>query len=338
MPRRRRRDYPGAIHHVMNQGNGQRPIFESRRDIRYFLSLVARRVRRGDIEVISYVIMTTHFHLVLRSRQGQISRSLQWIESMYARYFNRTREKHGGAYRGRFRSKLVESRAYFRVLIWYVDRNPVDAGMTRSPALYPYGSAWHYVRRRGPPWLQRTTVESMVCAIAGTAQYDPTEYVRVMCARESAGRRELIERAANSSKDAPLESIDDLVGAAPSHVQAWLARNAANADGCGTRRLVVSTIAVRSCVAAAAQVAGERTIRLTRKRRSFWVALEAGLLHGAAGCTLQAVAGIQEVSLASAQSRVRAHLAAVRTDAEYGATAAAVLGAAIREDFGPPGR
>lgn len=45
MPRRPRFDAPGLLHHVMNRGIARRRVFETRRDMRYFLALLAVEVR-----------------------------------------------------------------------------------------------------------------------------------------------------------------------------------------------------------------------------------------------------------------------------------------------------
>ncbi len=61
MPRRKRDDEPGAWLHVANRAIGRRVLFEDAPDVRFFLSCVAREVRRGTIEVHSFCIMTTHY-------------------------------------------------------------------------------------------------------------------------------------------------------------------------------------------------------------------------------------------------------------------------------------
>ena len=70
MARRNRCDTPGSWHHVVNRGIAKRPLFEDRDDIRYFLSRLAHEVRRGRIEVHAYCILTTHYHLLVRSPRG----------------------------------------------------------------------------------------------------------------------------------------------------------------------------------------------------------------------------------------------------------------------------
>jgi len=92
---RPRGDRPGAWHHVMNRGLARRPAFENRADIRFFLSLLARKVRQGQLELHAYAILTTHFHLLVRSPRGELSDAMMWIEAQYVRRFNRRRERDG---------------------------------------------------------------------------------------------------------------------------------------------------------------------------------------------------------------------------------------------------
>ena len=66
MARRSREDEPGSWHHVTNRALARRSFFEARADIRMFLSGVARAMRRGQIEVHAWCVLTTHF----RSRAG----------------------------------------------------------------------------------------------------------------------------------------------------------------------------------------------------------------------------------------------------------------------------
>ena len=91
----------------MNRAVGKRTLFEDKKDIRLFLACVARSVRRGEIRVHAYVIMTTHFHLLLESVKGELDVAMRRIESEYVMAFNRRHGRDGPLVRGRFRSKLV---------------------------------------------------------------------------------------------------------------------------------------------------------------------------------------------------------------------------------------
>ena len=88
MGRRLRSDAPGAWHHVMNRGIARRTIFESREDMRHFMGCVAGTVHHGLLEVHAHSVMTTHFHLLVRSPQGKLSKALQLIQHGYSLWFN----------------------------------------------------------------------------------------------------------------------------------------------------------------------------------------------------------------------------------------------------------
>lgn len=67
MPRPLRTDTPGSLHHITNRGVAHRTVFESRREVRFFLSRIAKVVRRGWIELHAYCILPNHFHVLVRS-------------------------------------------------------------------------------------------------------------------------------------------------------------------------------------------------------------------------------------------------------------------------------
>src|SRR5262245_4120953 len=223
MSYRDRLDAPGSWHHVTNRGIARRTMFETRADVRKFLALVAWQVRRGYIEVHAYCIMTTHFHLLVRSRVGRLSAAMQQIEEMYARWFNRSRRRDGPLVRARFRSIPVTTAEHWGACVAYIDRNPVDAHIVARPTDYPYGSAAAYARAAGPRWLTRDRVEALVAGRGGLVVFDPTRYADIMMASWPAGTMEWVERAL-MRRPRVTPSLGDLVGAAPEEVRAWMGR------------------------------------------------------------------------------------------------------------------
>src|SRR5262245_12079043 len=127
--RRPRLDEPGTWHHVINRGVARRTLFEGESDIRFFLAELARAVRRGEIELHAYAIMSTHFHLLVCSPNGLLAVAMRNVEREYVRRFNRVRRRDGPLMRGRFLSKPVFSLAYRRLLVRYIDFNPVRASL-----------------------------------------------------------------------------------------------------------------------------------------------------------------------------------------------------------------
>jgi REP element-mobilizing transposase RayT len=328
MPYRIRCDAPGCWHHVTNRGIARRTIFETRADVRKFLALVAREVRRGNIEVHSYCVMATHFHLLVRSPVGRISEAMQRIEGLYARWFNRGRRRDGSLVRGRFRSIPVTSAEHWGACVAYIDRNPVDAHIVALPTDYPYGSAAAYARAAGPRWLTRDRVEALVADRGGLTAFDPARYAEIVMTSWPAETMEWVERALarRSSVDS---SLDDLVGAAPGEVRAWMARKARLADGTSARTVVAAISAIDRAVRSAAAERPGWSIVIRRRRRDAWQAMKAGLLRSCSGATLREIGSIERISERSARRRVNWHEEALRTDTAYGDAAIRVLASTL---------
>ncbi len=104
MARKWRIDYPGAWHHVMHRGARREAIYDDERDCILFLDLVGQTVNRFGLEVHAYALMPNHYHLLVRSVKGNLSRCMQHLNGSYARGFNSRRTCDGPVFRGRFRS------------------------------------------------------------------------------------------------------------------------------------------------------------------------------------------------------------------------------------------
>jgi hypothetical protein len=324
MPRRPREDAPGVFHHVMNRGLARRTMFEYREDTRAFLATLAREVHSGRIRVHAYVLLSTHFHLLVESVEGRLSESLRLIESPYARRFNRTRGRDGSLVRGRFLSRPLHSIADRATVVSYIDRNPVDAGLARHGVFYPHGSAVHYLRRGGPPWLERSWVESVVCTSLRIRDYDPDRYSAVFRRGMGDEQVEWVEARIRAGARGP-DPLDDLIRAAPPHVRVWMTETARLADGTKAGIPIVAAGSVCSAVRNAEKRMGPWSLRLCRNVRSGWDLLLVALLRDLAAETFSAIAVRVGVPKATALSIYSNHAVAMTTCEEY-ATRAASLG------------
>jgi len=316
MPRPPRLDDPGTWHHVMNRGLAHRPIFEARADIRFFLSRVAQAVRRGELEIHAWCLMTTHFHLLAYSPRGELDVALRRIQHEHTRRFNRRRGRDGPLYRSRFTSKHVDSFAYRSLLVHYIDSNPVEAGMVEAPPLHLDGSASWYVRDRGPVWMERTWIEGEVQRRTRKDRYDPADYPRTFGAPLTAGVRRMIERRLrHPARD--LDPIDDLLARAPADVTLWLVERARLADGIGPG--IPLTDAAESLEFLREERAREPawSVRPTRESANGWDLLEIGLLRSLCGATYAELAELCQCSASWLCSRHTRHALALERDPEY---------------------
>ena len=146
---------------MWGRGVSQRAIFGGRHDHRYFLSRLAWQVRAGRIEVIAYALLTNHYHLVLRSRAGQLAEVMQEVLAQHTRRFNRRNGRTGPLYERRYGSRRLLDADEMDIAVRYVEQNPVQARMAARVGEYPYASAFHQVRGRLPPWLSDAALQRM---------------------------------------------------------------------------------------------------------------------------------------------------------------------------------
>ena len=156
MARRPRDDAAGRWHHVTNRGLAKRTMFEGERDFRMFLAFLAREVRAGRLEVHAFCLMLSHYHLLVRSPNGQLSVAMANVQREYSRWFNRSRRRDGPLVKDRFKSKVVRDMAYRCNVVTYIHDNPVSAKEVANQADFRASSAWYWARRQEhkmPKWL-----------------------------------------------------------------------------------------------------------------------------------------------------------------------------------------
>ena len=144
MSRPWRIEYAGAMYHVMSRGNEGRHIFLDDNDRERFIFLLKEMIDRFQIEIHAWVLMTNHYHLLLQTKQANLSKSMQWFGITYTRYFNIRHKRRGHLFQGRFKSLLVENDRYMQQLSCYIHRNPLRSGIIKRLADYRWSSYLRY--------------------------------------------------------------------------------------------------------------------------------------------------------------------------------------------------
>ena len=141
MPRRARVTLPGVAHHVIQRGNNRQPCFYNDRDRRLFLDWLEKYAAESDCLIHAYVLMTNHFHLLATPAARQsLALLMKHLGQRYVQYVNRTYDRTGSLWEGRFRSCLVQSDVYALHCYRYIELNPVRAAMVAHPAEYRWSS------------------------------------------------------------------------------------------------------------------------------------------------------------------------------------------------------
>jgi putative transposase len=145
MSRPLRIEYDGAWYHVMNRGRRSERIFEDKNDYRMFIELLKDAIELWDIRISAYCLMSNHYHLLVQTPKGNLSRSMRHINGIYTQRFNRTHGLDGQLFRGRFKSIIVDGESYLLQLVRYIHRNPVRAGVSDHLHEYPWSSHKGYL-------------------------------------------------------------------------------------------------------------------------------------------------------------------------------------------------
>jgi REP-associated tyrosine transposase len=154
MGRPLRIEYPGAWYHVINRGAGRQRVFHSDRNRELFMNLLADVSQIYSVQIHAYSLMDNHYHLLIHTPRGGLSRAMRHLNGVYTQKANRTRKSDGPLFRGRYKALLVQSDEYLLELVRYIHMNPVEAGLCRHPSDHRWTSHRAYLfKGLRPKWL-----------------------------------------------------------------------------------------------------------------------------------------------------------------------------------------
>ena len=102
--------FEGAVYHVTSRGNARQMIFRDDADREAFVEIVASAVKRYNLICHAYCLMGNHYHLVVETPDGNLSRSMRHINGVYTQHFNRKHRRVGHLFQGRFKAILGETK------------------------------------------------------------------------------------------------------------------------------------------------------------------------------------------------------------------------------------
>jgi REP element-mobilizing transposase RayT len=140
MARPLRIEYPGALYHVTSRGNARQAIYKDDADRLAFLKTLEAVVERFNWLCHAYCLMGNHYHLLIETPEGNLSKGMRELNGRYTQAFNRRHRRVGHLFQGRFKAILVERDSYLLELCRYVVLNPVRAKMVRAPGHYKWSS------------------------------------------------------------------------------------------------------------------------------------------------------------------------------------------------------
>jgi putative transposase len=157
----------GETYHIFNRGVESRPIFADRRDYQRFLETVLyyqkigsnlkfsslkneqgiiRDENRKLVEILSYCLMSNHFHFLLRqlTENGIVSFMMK-ISNSYTRYFNTRHQRIGHLFQGPYKAKRIETDEQLIHISRYIHLNPLASYVTKDLRNYEWSSYHEYI-------------------------------------------------------------------------------------------------------------------------------------------------------------------------------------------------
>jgi len=119
-----------------------------------FLETLEAVIRDFNWICHAYCLMTNHYHMVIETPDGNLSKGMRQLNGVYTRASNRRHGRSGHLFQGRYKAILVDGDSYLLELTRYVVLNPVRAGMVELPGDWRWSSYLDMLGvRSAPHWL-----------------------------------------------------------------------------------------------------------------------------------------------------------------------------------------
>ena len=125
MARALRIQYPGAYYHVTCRGNERREIFKDTEDRKTFKAKLQLSMEVYGVELLSYALMSNHFHLLICTPQGNLAEFMRHFNISYTSAYNRRHKRSGHLYQGRYKAFLIDADNYLLAVSRYIHLNPI---------------------------------------------------------------------------------------------------------------------------------------------------------------------------------------------------------------------
>lgn len=117
---------------------------------------------------LAFCLMTTHYHLILEVGEGTLPTGMKRVNSRYACRYNSRHRLRGHVFGGRYGSRRLATDGHLLATFAYVARNPVEAGLCRSPTEWPWSSYAGTVGLGEPQSF--VDASRVICSFGGTRE------------------------------------------------------------------------------------------------------------------------------------------------------------------------
>lgn len=181
MPLRKTILATGEVYHIFNRSVRGMPIFKGKQESDLFLEATEYylqprpptrfsiyRVQKNKypltltekiVTIISFCLMPTHFHFLLKQeKEDGIRQLIQKISNSFAHFFNLKYKTSGPVFEGNFKAVRVENDEQLLHLSRYIHLNPVTDYLVENPEDYPFSSYRVFIREEKSPIIDSSLI------------------------------------------------------------------------------------------------------------------------------------------------------------------------------------
>lgn len=92
------------------------------------------------IEVHCYVLMSNHYHLLVRTPEANLDKFMKYFNKQLSREICRRSVRFNHRFGSRYYSSVVATNRYYETVYKYIYRNPVSANICDKVETYPFSS------------------------------------------------------------------------------------------------------------------------------------------------------------------------------------------------------
>ena len=149
MTRPLRIEYAGAVYHITSRGNGRKPIFKDDKDRMALLNILDKVNDRYHWLCHAYCFMDNHYHLIIETPDGNLSKGMRQLNGLYTMRFNKRHDSVGHLFQGRYKAVLLQKEGHLLEVCRYVVLNPVRAKVAQT------SRQWKWSSYRGTAGMER---------------------------------------------------------------------------------------------------------------------------------------------------------------------------------------
>ena len=171
MPRRTIPFLPDQYYHFHNRGNNRQAVFFKRDNYLYFLRGVQKYLC-GQMDVLTYCLMPTHYHILGRVKQQTsevsetsevsvsrgVSLAMQKFGISYTKAINKRFSRVGALFQGQFQGKPVTTYSHLLNLCVYIHANLVKDGLVALPEDWEFSNYLEWMGMRNGKLVNREFV------------------------------------------------------------------------------------------------------------------------------------------------------------------------------------